>query len=201
MGALVDACANVRDRFVIEALYATGLRVAELCGLRLADLHLVPSAVHLGCRVAGPHLHVLRREDNENRALAKSAYPRVVPVTKDLVWLHDAYRAERDALAEAAESDYLLVNLWRAPRGRALSVGSVEELFVRLSAKAGFRARPQMLRHSFASEVALATKDPALVKELLGHASVASTDVYLHSRWADMRAAVDAHGRGSGGVR
>ena len=61
MGALVDACANVRDRFVIEALYATGLRVAELCGLRLADLHLVPSAVHLGCRVAGPHLHVLRR--------------------------------------------------------------------------------------------------------------------------------------------
>ena len=116
MGALVDACANVRDRFVIEALYATGLRVAELCGLRLADLHLVPSAVHLGCKVAGPHLHVLRREDNENRALAKSAYPRVVPVTKDLVWLHDAYRAERDALAEAAESDYLLVNLWRAPR-------------------------------------------------------------------------------------
>jgi site-specific recombinase XerD len=201
MGALVDACANVRDRFVIEALYNTGLRVAELCGLRLADLHLVPSAVHLGCRVAGPHLHVLRREDNENRALAKSAYPRVVPVTKDLVWLHNAYRAERDALAEAAESDYLLVNLWRAPRGRALSVGSVEELFVRLSAKAGFRARPHMLRHSFASEVALATKDPALVKELLGHASVASTDVYLHSRWADMRAAVDAHGRGAGGVR
>ena len=61
--------------------------------------------------------------------MAKSVYPRVVPVTKDLVWLHDAYRAERTALAEAAESDYLLVNLWRAPRGRALSVGSVEELF------------------------------------------------------------------------
>jgi site-specific recombinase XerC len=52
-----------------------------------------------------------------------------------------------------------------------------------------------MLRHSFASEVALATKDPALVKELLGHASVASTDVYLHSRWDDMRAAVEGHAR------
>lgn len=201
VGALVDACRNIRDRFVVEALYATGLRVAELCGLRLADLHLVPSAVHLGCKVAGPHLHVLRREDNENRALAKSPYSRVVPVTRDLVWLHDAYRAARDAVAEAAESDYLLVNLWRAPRGRALSVGSVEELFVRLSAKAGFRARPHMLRHSFASEVALATKDPALVKELLGHASVASTDVYMHSRWADMRAAVDVHGRAVRGDR
>ena len=201
VGALVDACSNVRDRLVVEALYATGLRVAELCGLRLADMHLVPSASHLGCQVAGAHLHVIRREDNENRALAKSVYPRVMPVTRGLVWLHDAYRAERDAVPEAAESDYLLVNLWRPPLGRALSPDSVEQLFVRLSARAGFRARPHMLRHSFASEVALATKDPALVKELLGHASVASTNVYLHSRWDDMRAAVDGHARAGGAAR
>ena len=198
VGALVDACCNIRDRFIVEALYATGLRVAELCGLRLADLHLVPSASHLGCKVGGPHLHVARREDNENGALAKSVYPRVMPVTKDLVWLHDAYRAERDAMTEAAESDYLLVNLWRPPLGRAISPNSVEQLFARLSAKAGLRARPHMLRHSFASEVALLTKDPALVKELLGHATVASTDVYLHSRWDDMRAAVDGRTRAGG---
>ncbi len=193
VGALVDACSSCRDRFVVEALYATGLRVAELCGLHLADLHLVPSAVHLGCRVAGAHVHVLRREDNENGALAKSSWPRVVPVTKDLVLCHDAYRFERDAVAEAAESDYLLVNLWRSPLGRALSPDAVERLFVRLSGRVGFRARPHMLRHSFASEVAMATKDPALVKELLGHVSVSSTDVYLHARWDDMRAAVDGH--------
>jgi integrase/recombinase XerD len=201
VGALVDACSNCRDRFIVEALYATGLRVAELCGLHLADLHLVPSAAHLGCQVAGAHLHVIRREDNENGALAKSLWPRVVPVTKDLVLCHDAYRFERDAVPEAAESDYLLVNLWRAPLGRALSPDAVERLFVRLSARVGFRARPHMLRHSFASEVALATKDPALVKELLGHVSVSSTDVYLHARWDDMRAAVDTHGRTKGQVR
>ncbi len=193
VGELVDACANWRDRFIVEALYATGLRVAELCGLRLADLHLVPSAAHLGCKVAGAHLHVVRRADNENGALAKSAWPRVVPVTKELVACHDVYRFERDAVGAAAESDYLLVNLWRAPLGRAITCGAVEQLFVRLSAKVGFRARPHMLRHSFASEVAMATKDPAVVKELLGHASVSSTDVYLHARWQDMRAAVDSH--------
>ena len=198
VGALVDACCNVRDCFIVEALYATGLRVAELCGLRLADLHLVPSAAHLGCKVAGAHLHVVRREDNENRALAKSVYPRVVPVTRDLVWLHDAYRAERDELAEAAESDYLLVNLWRHPLGHAISPNSVEQLFVRLSAKAGLKARPHMLRHSFASEVAVLTKDPALVKELLGHATVASTDIYLHARWDDMRAAVEGRSTTAG---
>lgn len=180
VGRLLDACSNIRDRFAVEALYATGLRIAELCGLRLSDLHLVPTAAHLGCKVAGAHLHVIRREDNENGALAKSIFPRAVPVTSGLVQLHHAYRQKRDALADAAESDYLLVNLWRPPLGRALSPASVEQLFARLSNKAGFRARPHMLRHSFASEVALLTKDPAIVKELLGHASVSSTDVYLH---------------------
>jgi site-specific recombinase XerD len=188
---LSDACLNARDRFIVEALYATGLRVSELCGLHLCDLHLLPSAVHLGCKVAGAHLHVVRREDNENGALAKSVYPRVVPVTKELVRCCDAYRGERDAVAEAAESDYLLVNLFRPPRGRALRPEVAEQLFVRLSARVGFRARPHMLRHSFASEVAIATKDPALVKELLGHASVASSDVYMHSRWDDLRRAVE----------
>jgi site-specific recombinase XerD len=182
-------------------LYGTGLRVAELCGLHLSDMHLVPSAAHLGCKVAGAHLHVVRRDDNENGALAKSVYPRVVPVTKQLVWLHDAYRAERDEVAEAAESDYLLVNLWRPPLGRALRPDTVEQLFVRLSAKVGVRARPHMLRHGFASEIALATKDPALVKELLGHASVVSSDVYMHSRWSDLRAAVEGHGRRAGHSR
>ncbi|MGH2927299.1 MAG: tyrosine-type recombinase/integrase, partial [Solirubrobacteraceae bacterium] len=114
--------------------------------------------------------------------------------TKALVVCHDVYRVERDALPEAAESDYLLVNLWRAPLGRALRPDGVERMFARLSKKVGFRARPHMLRHGFASEVAAATKDPALVKELLGHASVSSSDVYLHARWEDMRAAVDGHG-------
>jgi integrase/recombinase XerD len=195
IAALVDACSNQRDRFIVEALYATGLRLAELCGMHLEDLHLVPSAIHLGCPVEGAHLHVVRREDNLNGALAKSTWPRVVPITRALVTYHDAYRFERDAVPEAAESDYLLVNLWRAPVGHAMSCDAVERLFVRLSAKVGFRARPHMLRHSFASEVALLTKDPALVKELLGHASVSSTDVYLHARWSDLRAAVDGQAR------
>jgi integrase/recombinase XerD len=201
VGELVDACGNLRDRFIVELLYGSGLRVAELCGLRLSDLHLVPSAVHLGCKVEGAHLHVIRRVDNENGALAKSIYPRALPVTKGLVWLHDAYRAERDSVVEAAESDYLLVNLWRPPRGRALRPDSVEQLFVRLAAKVGFRARPHMMRHSFASEIALATKDPALVKELLGHHSVVSSDVYMHSRWSDLRAAVDGHANAGGQAR
>jgi len=201
VGSLVGACSNPRDRFVVEALYGTGIRVAECCGLHLSDLHLVPTSAHLGCTVIGAHLHVIRRPDNENGALAKSAWPRVIPVAQELVWCHNVYRACRDAVTEAAESDYLLVNLYRPPLGRALSAASVEELFERLSRRVGFYARPHMLRHSFASEVATATKDPALVKELLGHSSVASTDIYLHARWNDLRAAVDGHARTEEGPR
>src|SRR5664280_2249763 len=147
VGAVVDACANLRDRFVVAALHATGLRLAELCGLHLADLHFVPSAVHLGCQVSGPHLHVVRREDNENRALAKSIWPGVMPVTTGLVRCHNAYRRQRDLVPAAAESDYLLVNLWRPPLGRALRPDGVEQLFVQLSGKVGFRVRPHDLRH------------------------------------------------------
>ena len=201
VGALVDACCNVRDRFVVEALFATGH--AGRGAVWAAPVGFASGALstHLGCKVAGAHLHVVRREDNENGALAKSVWPRVMPVSKPLVWCHDAYRAERDAVAEAAESDYLLVNLYRPPLGRALSAETVEQLFVRLSTKVGFRARPHMLRHSFASEVAAASKDPALVRELLGHASVASTEAYMHARWDDLRAAVDGHARLRGAER
>jgi site-specific recombinase XerD len=196
VACLVEVCVNVRDRFIIEMLYATGLRVAECVGLHLSDLHFLPSSAHLGCKVVGAHLHVVRREDNENGALAKSLWPRVVPVTTSLVRWYDAYRGERDEVPAAGASDYLFVNLYRPPLGRAMTAGSVEELFARLSARVGFRARPHMLRHSFASEVAATTKDPALVKELLGHASVVSSDVYMHSRWDDMRAAVEGRYKG-----
>lgn len=151
--------------------------------------------------MTGAHLHVVRREDNENGAFAKSIWPRAVPVTRALVVCHDAYRFVRDRVPEAAESDYLLVNLWRPPLGRALSPDGVERMFTRLSTKVGFRARPHMLRHSFASEVAAVTKDPALVKELLGHASVSSSNVYLHAGWGDMRAAVDGRAWLGGATR
>ncbi|MGC8628400.1 MAG: tyrosine-type recombinase/integrase, partial [Acidimicrobiales bacterium] len=193
--SLVEACSNARDRLLVEMTYASGLRAAECLGLRLSDLHFLPSSAHLGCKAAGPHLHVVRREDNENGALAKSLWPRVVPVTARLVLFYDAYRAQRDEVPEAAESDYLFVNLHRPPLGRAMTAASAEELFERLSARVGPRARPHMLRHSFASEIAAVTNDPALVKELLGHATVSSVNVYLHSRWGDMRAAVESLNR------
>ena len=75
---LLRACRSARDRFIVLALWRTGLRRGELAGLRREDVHFVPDAARLGCGVKGPHVHV-RRRDNPNRAAAKSRRSRAVP--------------------------------------------------------------------------------------------------------------------------
>jgi integrase len=67
--ALLRACRNARDRFIVLALWRIGHRRGELTGIRLEDVHFVPDATRLGCRIRGEHLHV-RRRDNPNGATA-----------------------------------------------------------------------------------------------------------------------------------
>jgi integrase len=69
--ALLKACRNARDRFIVLALWRIGNRRGELTGIRMEDVHFVPDATRLGCRVRGEHLHVHRRA-NPNGAVAKS---------------------------------------------------------------------------------------------------------------------------------
>jgi integrase/recombinase XerD len=152
---LVEACRNDRDRFIVEALYATGLRVAELCGLRLSDLHFVPSSTHLGCKAAGAHLHVVRREDNPNGAWAKSRRQRVVPLDFLTVQGFDTYELERMRVPLAADSDFVFVNLFRAPIGVPLRPDGVGELLAAASRRAGLATpvRPHQLRHACGSNL------------------------------------------------
>jgi integrase len=64
---------------LLVLLWFSGIRLGEALGLRRSDLHFAESSMAAGCRVPGPHLHVVRR-DNPNRASAKSRDPRLVPV-------------------------------------------------------------------------------------------------------------------------
>lgn len=104
--AITAATLNPRDRFLIELLDATGMRIGEALGLRRADMHLLPSSRTLGCEIPGPHIHVIRRADNENHALGKSRQSRRVPVETRLITAYSAYQAERNRLA-IADSDYV----------------------------------------------------------------------------------------------
>jgi len=181
--AVVAAAGQVRDRFMAELLFGTGLRVGEACGLHRQDMHFLPDSSVLGCRVTGPHLHVVRREGNINGALAKSG-SRAVPVGAPLARLYADYQQERwRLLGDAAEdSPFVFVNLYRPPMGAPMRPGAVEELFGRLSRDSGVKATPHTCRHTFATRLVRAGVDRDIIQELLGHASPMSTAIYTNSQ-------------------
>lgn len=142
-------------------------------------------------------MHVVRR-DNINGAWAKSRRPRMVPADFLVVQAYDGYVEERQRCKRARDSGFVLVNLFGKPVGEAMAPGAINELLQRLSLRAGLerRVHPHMLRHGFGSSVmaAGATLDEA--QRLLGHASISSTQVYLHPSKERLRSAVERTGIG-----
>jgi site-specific recombinase XerD len=195
--ALVRACRNARDRFIVICLWRTGLRRGELCGLRREDVHLVPDATRLGCGVTGAHLHVVRRA-NPNGAHAKGRRRRAVPCDRLAVQAYDGYLLERDAhpASAVARSDFVLVNLFRQPIGAAVRPQALNELFCDLSRRAGLArpVHPHMLRHAMATNVVAAGATVDELKDLLGHAWLTSSEAYLHPSPERLRAAVQRVG-------
>lgn len=193
--ALLRACRNARDRLLVLLLCRVGLRRGEAVGLRREDIHFLVDSSGLGCGFPGSHLHVVRR-DNINGAWAKSRHSRAVPVDRLVVQAHDQYLVERARMAGAADSDFVLVNLFRPPVGAPMKPDAVNDLFSALSRRARLAAgvRPHMLRHSFASNVLDAGGALDEVQELLGHASIGSTQVYAHPDPGRLRAAVERVG-------
>ncbi len=190
--ALLHACRSARDRLVVLLMARAGLRRGEVCGLRRTDVHLAVDSRALGCEVARAHLHVVRR-DNPNGAWAKSRRQRVVPADFLVVQAFDVYEFERLAVAAAADSDFVLVNLFRAPVGSPIRPDAVNELMAACSRRAGLSrsVSPHQLRHAFGSNVADAGGRLDEVAELLGHASMSSSQVYLHPDPARLRDAID----------
>jgi len=165
-----------------------------LCGLRRGDVHLLADSRPLGCEVVRAHLHVVRREDNPNGAWAKSRRQRVVPLEFLVVQAFDTYEFERMRVAQAAASDFVFVNLFRAPIGAPMRPDAVGELLAAASHRAGLGTaiRPHQLRHACGSNLADAGGGIDVVADLLGHASMSSSQVYVHPDPSRLRAAVDA---------
>jgi integrase/recombinase XerD len=200
--ALLRAAGCWRDRFLLVLLWFSGLRIGEALGLRRSDMHLMASATELGCRVAGAHVHVVPRE-NVNGARAKSRRERVVPLAHYAVAYYDLYLDERERCRPAADCDFVFVNLFAEPLGAPMRYGRVADLFGSLSRRAGLAraVTPHMLRHAAGSALTAAGGlDVAQV--ILGHASITSTQIYVHASTERQRDAVErlaqAHGRSRG---
>jgi integrase/recombinase XerD len=190
--AVLRACRNARDRLVVLLLARAGLRRGEAAGLRRSDVHLLLDSRALGCDVPRAHLHVVRR-DNVNGAWAKSPRQRTVPLDFLLVQAFDTYVFERAQVARAAVSDFVLVNLFREPVGAPMTPDAVNELLAALCRRAGIgrSVSPHQLRHAFGSNLVDAGGSVDEVQELLGHASLSSTQIYIHPDPGRLRDAVD----------
>ncbi|KAB7756789.1 integrase [Mycolicibacterium mucogenicum DSM 44124] len=187
---LIVATTNPRDRFLLALLAVTGMRIGEALGLRREDLHLLASSTVLGCAIAGPHVHI-RRRLNDNGAIAKARAPRSIPVPTELVQLYADYQYERDEVSAAVDSDMVFVNIYRPPLGGGMRYGNAYALFERLSTKVGFTAHPHMLRHTAATEWMENGAARDTVQRLLGHVSPMSMERYLHPTDATKRRAVE----------
>jgi integrase/recombinase XerC len=163
----------LRDRVLLELLYATGIRVSELCGLDLAD-------VDRGRRV----VRVLGKGNKER------SVPYGVPAEKALdAWL----RRGRGALAGSKSGDALLLGA----RGGRLQTTIARRIVGAYAQAAGLpRTSPHGLRHSAATHLLEGGADLRAVQELLGHSSLSSTQIYTHVTVERLRAAYrQAHPR------
>ena len=162
----------IRDYCLVLTLADTGLRVGELCGLRLSDLH------HLGQIVTALRI---RPE------ITKTRTERVIPLSYRLREALRVYLAELGPAALAVDGP-----AWPSPRkpGEPITTRQVEHI-VKDAGLAALRRHlhPHMLRHTFGT-LALKVADLRTVQEMLGHADVRSTQIYTHPTVDDMAAAV-----------
>jgi integrase/recombinase XerD len=148
----------LRDRALLETMYACGLRASEVIGLELSELDLDGGVL---------------------RARGKGSKERIVPIGSKAIASLQAYLERgRPRLIGLRDEPHVFVNL----RGRPLSRQGLYKIVQRHAATAGLahRMSPHTLRHSFATHLLAGGCDLRSLQEMLGHADIATTQVYTH---------------------
>jgi integrase/recombinase XerD len=161
-----DPVTGPRDRALLELLYSSGLRISEALGLDVEDLSL-----------EGGFVRVIGKGDRE----------RLVPVGDPALEAVERYLGERRSAARGAGNARPLRGsggdpLFRSTRGRRLDRMAAWRVLRRTAVRAGLAGRvtPHTLRHSFATHLLEGGADLRVVQELLGHASITTTQLYTH---------------------
>lgn len=153
-----EGFAGLRDRIIIELLYGTGMRRAELIGLKVTDVDLYAGQL---------------------KVMGKRAKERMIPFSAHLSALLKEYVREREALPSVAGTKGLIVRDDGLPINESFVYQKVNK-YLRLVTTVGKRS-PHVLRHTFATHMLNNGADINAVKELLGHASLAATQIYTHN--------------------
>ena len=161
---------GVRDRTLIEVLYATGLRVSELVGLRVTDV---------------------RADQGYVQCLGKGRKQRIVPLGDTAAdWVRRYVAKARPELSRGRQSAWLFVN---ARGGGRLSRSGFWKLLKTYGREAGLRTHlsPHVLRHSFATHLLERGADLRAIQAMLGHADLSTTQIYTHVLEARLRQVYD----------
>ena len=161
---------DCRDKAMFELFYSSGLRLAELISLDAADAARM-------------------RRDAELTVTGKGSKTRTVPVGAKALDALDAWLAVREQHASPGEGA-----LFVGARGRRIAPSTVQAQLRRWALRAGVadKVHPHVLRHSFASHVLQSSGDLRAVQEMLGHASISTTQVYTHLDFQHLAQVYDA---------
>lgn len=159
-----DNFEGLRDRLIIELFYATGIRRSELINLEMTDLDLPNRTI---------------------KVLGKRNKERIIPLLAGMVHLFEAYLSLRDELTGASETQAVFLTSRCNKIYETLVYRIINGYFSKVSSKV--KKSPHILRHTFATHMLSQGADLNSVKELLGHSSLASTQVYTHNSIAELK--------------
>jgi site-specific recombinase XerD len=156
---------GLRDRAVLTLLYGTGIRATEAATVTERDVNLV---------------------DNTVRVVGKGGHERVLPLNPEVARTLRLYREARGGIGP-------LATFFRSRRGGEMNRHAIYECVRKHSRKAGRLVSPHKLRHSFATHLVQHGAQLVTIRDLLGHVSISSTQVYLHTTAEDLRRAAKLH--------
>jgi integrase/recombinase XerD len=150
---------GLRDKALLELLYACGIRVSEIIGLKISDLFLTEDVI---------------------RVFGKGSKERIVPIGSSAIrWVEDYLLKSRPLLEKRLKSENVL---FLNNRGTKLSRMGVWKIIDRYTKEAGIKkeVHPHTFRHSFATHLLEGGADLRAVQEMLGHADISTTQIYTH---------------------
>ena len=152
-----DDFSVLRDKLIIELFYATGMRRSELVQLRIDDVDM---------------------DQQQVKVLGKRNKERYIPLIPSVIKSYKRYIIERDKILRKGQNDYLFLTKKGVKIYETLVYRVVNSYFSKVSVKV--KKSPHILRHAFATQLLSEGADLTAVRDLLGHTSLAATQVYTH---------------------